>query len=163
MVLIEQGGILMWPLLALSVATLEILIDCGIAFSTFRLIDAVTERTLLAAARNGDVAAAFAVHGIDMRLPKSSAARACTGRPLEIVLTAGGELHHGGKTITQRDLGFLIRHNANGEDRNRQILLIPDREASVGAFMQTVNTIRDNGGDRLVVAAEPSPRGGDSR
>jgi len=60
MELIEQGGILMWPLLALSVLTLAILIDRGIAFSTLRLATAVEEAELIAAARAGNRAAADA-------------------------------------------------------------------------------------------------------
>ncbi len=54
---IDQGGPLMWPLLALSVATVAILFDRAVAFSTFRLADAETERMLLAA-RGGDGEAA---------------------------------------------------------------------------------------------------------
>ena len=103
------------------------------------------------------LAAAFAVHGVDMRLPKSSAARAYAGKPFEVVLAADGSLHHSGQAITLRDLGFLVARNATGEVKTRPILLIPDREASVGAFMETVNAIRDNGGERLVIAAQPTP------
>jgi biopolymer transport protein ExbD len=104
------------------------------------------------------LAAAFAVHGVDMRLPKSSSARAYAGKPFEVVLAADGSLRHGGQRITLRDLGFLVARNSNGEARTRPILLIPDRDASVGAFMETVNAIRDNGGDRLVIAAQPTPK-----
>lgn len=105
------------------------------------------------------LAAAFAVHGVDMRLPKSSAARAYAGKPLEVVLAADGSLSHGGEAITLRDLAFLVARNASGEVKTRPILLIPDRDASVGAFMETVNAIRDNGGERLVIAAQPTPKG----
>lgn len=56
---IDQGGPLMWPLLALSVATLAILFDRGVAFTTFRLADAETEAMLLTA-RRGDGTAARA-------------------------------------------------------------------------------------------------------
>lgn len=55
----EQGGVLMWPLLALSVATLAVLFDRAVAFTTFRLADAETEHALLAA-RGGDAHAARA-------------------------------------------------------------------------------------------------------
>ncbi len=58
MELIEQGGLLMWPLLALSVLTLAILIDRGIAFSTLRLATAAEEAALIAASRAGNRAAA---------------------------------------------------------------------------------------------------------
>lgn len=101
------------------------------------------------------LAAAFAVHGVEMRLPKSSAARAYAGRPLEVTLAADGTLGHDGRAITLRDLAFLVRRNGEGEAKARPILLIPDREAQVGAFMEAVNAIRDNGGDRLVIAAQP--------
>jgi biopolymer transport protein ExbD len=107
------------------------------------------------------IAAAFAIHGVDLRLPKSSSARAYAGRPLEILLAADGSLRHKGEAITLRDVTFLVRRNAEGENGNRQILLIPDRDATVGAFLSTVNAIRDSGGDRLVIAAEPAPPGGD--
>ncbi len=105
------------------------------------------------------IAAAFAIHGVDLRLPKSSAARAYAGKPLEILLAADGSLRHDGQPVTLRDVTFLIR--ANALDRNRQILLIPDRGASVGDFMATVSAIRDSGGDRLVIAADPAPAGGE--
>ena len=58
--------------------------------------------------------------------------------------------------ITLRDVAFLVRNNTKGESNNRQILLVPDRQASVGDFMAAVGAIRDNGGDRLVIAAEPT-------
>ncbi|WP_337997811.1 MotA/TolQ/ExbB proton channel family protein [Oleispirillum naphthae] len=48
----------MWPLLALSVLTLAILIDRGIAFSTLRLATAAEEAALIAASRAGNRAAA---------------------------------------------------------------------------------------------------------
>lgn len=102
------------------------------------------------------LAAAFAIHGVSMQLPKSSAARSYAGKPLEVVLAADGTLRHGGAAITLRDLAFLVARN--GEGKTRPILLIPDRDASVGAFMETINTIRDNGGERLVIAAQPTPK-----
>lgn len=102
------------------------------------------------------IAAAFAIHGVDLRLPKSSAASSYAGHPIEIQLSADGTLHHHGELITLRDVGFLVRNNTKGESNNRQILLVPDRQASVGDFMAAVGAIRDNGGDRLVIAAEPT-------
>lgn len=52
---IDQGGPLMWPLLALSVATLAILFDRAVAFSTLRLAEA--ER-ILREADDGETARA---------------------------------------------------------------------------------------------------------
>lgn len=75
MELIERGGILMWPLLALSVLTLAILIDRGIAFSTLRLASAAEEAALIAAARAGDrAAAAEAAKAAPMLMPLVEAA-----------------------------------------------------------------------------------------
>ena len=102
------------------------------------------------------IAAAFAIHGVDLRLPKSSAATSYAGHPIEIQLSADGTLRHNGETVTLRDVAFLVRNNTKDESNNRQILLVPDRQASVGDFMATVGAIRDNGGDRLVIAAEPA-------
>nr|WP_321396468.1 biopolymer transporter ExbD [uncultured Desulfobacter sp.] len=105
------------------------------------------------------IAATFAIHGIDMHLPTSSNSRTYAGKPIEIVLTAEGTLKQNNDPITLHDLTFIIKANAQKEDR--QILLIPDRDARVGAFMETINTIRNNGGDRLVIATQPSapPKG----
>ncbi len=101
------------------------------------------------------IAAAFAIHGVDLRLPKSSAASSYAGHPIEILLTADGTLRHNGELVTLRDVAFLVRDNSKSVGNNRQILLVPDRNAAVGDFMATVGAIRDNGGDRLVIAAEP--------
>ena len=102
------------------------------------------------------IAAAFAIHGVDLRLPKSSAATSYAGHPIEIQLSSDGTLRHQGEAITLRDLAFLVRDSTKGEVNKRQILLVPDRSATVGDFMAAVGAIRDNGGDRLVIAAEPS-------
>ena len=101
------------------------------------------------------IAAAFAIHGVDLRLPKSSAASSYAGHPIEILLTADGTLRHNGELVTLRDVAFLVRDNSKSLGNNSQILLVPDRNAAVGDFMATVGAIRDNGGDRLVIAAEP--------
>ena len=101
------------------------------------------------------IAAAFAIHGVDLLLTKSSAASSYAGHPIEILLTADGTLRHNGELVTLRDVAFLVRDNSKSVGNNRQILLVPDRNAAVGDFMATVGAIRDNGGDRLVIAAEP--------
>ena len=88
-------------------------------------------------------------------MPKSSAASSYAGHPIEILLTADGTLRHNGELVTLRDVAFLVRDNSKSVGNNRQILLVPDRNAAVGDFMATVGAIRDNGGDRLVIAAEP--------
>jgi biopolymer transport protein ExbB len=58
MIWMEQGGILMWPLLALSVVTLAVMLDRGIAFTTFRLPDAAAEDAMVQALKVGDGEAA---------------------------------------------------------------------------------------------------------
>jgi len=99
------------------------------------------------------IASAFALHGVDLRLPQSSVARAYVGRPLEIKLFADGTLRHNNQDVTLRDVVFLVRNNASS---GRKIMLVPDRHATVGDFMAAVSAIRDNGGDRLIIAAEPA-------
>lgn len=59
--MMAQGGILMWPLAALSVATLAVIFDRLIVFSTFRLYDTATEDRIVAAATTGRDAAATVV------------------------------------------------------------------------------------------------------
>lgn len=51
---IAQGGMMTWPLLALSAVMLAILIDRGIVFSTLRLPNAAEEAAILDALRKGD-------------------------------------------------------------------------------------------------------------
>lgn len=58
--MMEQGGILMWPLLALSIATLAVVFDRLIAFSTLRLWDAAMEDRILSAAAGRDAGATVA-------------------------------------------------------------------------------------------------------
>ena len=58
---IAQGGIMTWPLLALSVVALAIVIDRGIAFSTLRLPNTAEEAAILDALRKGDKEAARAL------------------------------------------------------------------------------------------------------
>ena len=103
------------------------------------------------------IASAFALHGIDLKLPQSSVARAYVGHPIEIKLFADGTLRYDNQNLTLRDIVFVVRNNAQS---GRQIMLIPDRQATVGDFMAAVSTIRDNGGDRLIIAAEPEHAAG---
>ncbi len=53
----EQGGLLMWPLAVLSIATLAVVFDRLIVFSTLRLYDAAMEGRIVAAATGCDIAA----------------------------------------------------------------------------------------------------------
>jgi len=109
------------------------------------------------------IAAAFAVHGVDMRLPQASRARTFAGRSIEVILAADGSLTADGKPVTLRDLGFLVRRNAGGEGmvpgaEPRQILFKAEPEASVGDFVRTIDAVRAAGGERLVIASEPLHR-----
>ena len=61
MIWIEQGGLMTWPLLALSVTVLAILLDRAIVFSTLRLPDSTKEIELIKAIETGDEAAACAM------------------------------------------------------------------------------------------------------
>ena len=103
------------------------------------------------------LAAAFAIHGDDIRLPQSSTARVFAGKPIEIEIAADGALSSDHQPITLHDIGFLVR---NGGDKTpRRILLKTDKEAPVGVFLGVVDAIRSHGGDRMVIAAQPMSRG----
>ena len=108
------------------------------------------------------IAAAFAVHGMDMDLPESASARMYAGQSIEIVLDNDNKLFCDKKPVTLRDLGFIIHRNCSLEEvsRPKQVLFKASSQASVGMFMRTVDTIRSNGGERLVIAtknASPEP------
>lgn len=106
------------------------------------------------------IAAAFAVHGLDMDLPQASSSRTYAGRALEITLTPEGDLLLDGGPVTLRDLGFIIRDNCGSVTGKppKQVLFKASARASVGMFMRTVDTIRENGGERLVIATDrPAP------
>ncbi len=58
--LISQGGPVMWPLLALSVAALAVMVERLFAFAALRLPGDAVQDTLLAAARDGNPEPALA-------------------------------------------------------------------------------------------------------
>lgn len=103
------------------------------------------------------IAAAFTTHGVDMNLPRASTARTYAGRSLEIVLRADGSLLANTQEVDLRELGFKVK-GKEGAGGGLQIVLKADRDASVGMFLATINTIRDNGGERLVIATKPAAR-----
>ncbi|WP_321345369.1 biopolymer transporter ExbD [Breoghania sp.] len=102
------------------------------------------------------IAAAFTTHGVEMNLPKSEHSRTFAGRSLEVVLAADGSLLADTEAIDLRELGFKVRA-AKETPGGMQIVLKADRKASVGMFLTTIGAIRDNGGDRLVIATRPAP------
>ncbi|MCE1235038.1 MAG: biopolymer transporter ExbD [Hyphomicrobiales bacterium] len=104
------------------------------------------------------LAAAFAIHGDDVRLPQSSSARLFAGKPIRISIAADGSLSSDHRPITVRDIGFLVREASREDGGSRRVLLETDRDAPVGAFLTVVDTIRSQGGDRMVIAAEPLGR-----
>jgi biopolymer transport protein ExbD len=104
------------------------------------------------------LAAAFAIHGDDVRLPQSSTARLFAGKPIRIAIAADGSLSADHRSITTHDIGFLVRDSLREEGGARRVLLETDRDAPVGAFLSVVDTIRSHGGDRMVIAAEPVGR-----
>lgn len=105
------------------------------------------------------LAAAFAIHGDDVRLPQSSSARSFAGKPIRITIAADGGLTSDHRAITLHDIGFLVRDGLREEGGSRRVLLETDRDAPVGAFLAVVDTIRAQGGDRMVIAAQPIGRG----
>ncbi len=99
------------------------------------------------------IAAAFAMHGVEMALPKTETARTFAGRAMEITLSSKGSLAVDGEAVDARELGFKVR--ALGES-GRQIVLKAAPDATVEAFLVTIGVIRDNGGERLIIATRPA-------
>lgn len=116
---IEQGGILMWPLLALSVATLAVLFDRTVAFTTFRLADAETERALLA----GNSAEAHA----------RIAAQAPDLLPLAVALLADAPLAE-----RERNAAIAIEEAVRRLDSRLGLLAIAGRVAPLLGLLGTV-------------------------
>lgn len=118
----DQGGVLMWPLLALSVATLAVMFDRAVAFTTFRLADAETEHALLAA-RGGDGAAARA----------RVAAQAPELLPLAEALLADG-------TILERErtAAIAVEETVRRLDSRLGLLAISGRVAPLIGLLGTV-------------------------
>ncbi|WP_319775314.1 biopolymer transporter ExbD [Breoghania sp.] len=101
------------------------------------------------------IAAAFTTHGVEMNLPNSKQARTFAGRSLEVVLSADGQLMADTEAVDLRELGFKVRL-AKETPGGMQIVLKADKNASVGMFLSAIGTIRDNGGDHLVIATRPA-------
>ncbi len=119
----EQGGILMWPLLALSVAALAILFERGIAFSTFRLPDAEAERALIAAARDGDATAAREI----------AAAQAPALLPLVEALISADP-----PESRERAAAIAVEEAVRGLDRRLGTLAVAGRVAPLLGLLGTV-------------------------
>ncbi len=122
MIWMEQGGLLMWPLLALSVATLAILLDRAIAFSTFRLPDAASEGALLDALKTGDAEAARGLATPFPALP-----------PLVEALTADGDAE-----TRERAAAVRIEEAVRGLDRRLGLLAVAGRVSPLLGLLGTV-------------------------
>ena len=100
------------------------------------------------------IGAAFAVHGMDLDLPESSAARTYAGESMEIALDDDGGLFCDGEAVSVDELAIVLGHAVEPAPGQTppQILFKAASKASVGDFMRAVDIIRSNGGRRLVIA-----------
>jgi biopolymer transport protein ExbB len=123
MIWIAQGGIMTWPLLALSVVVLAILIDRGIAFSTLRLPDTAQEAAILEALRKGDKEAARA-------LTESSAPAL---QPLIEALCADESA-----AVRECDAAIRVEEVVRSLDRHLGVLALASRVAPLMGLLGTI-------------------------
>ena len=120
---IAQGGMMTWPLLALSAVVLAILIDRGIVFSTLHLPNAADEAAILDALRKGDQEAARA-------LTESSAPA------LQALIEALGSDEPA--AVRECDAAIRVEEVVRSLDRHLGILALATRVAPLMGLLGTI-------------------------
>ncbi len=102
------------------------------------------------------IASAFSVRGMDMDLPPAQSAKVVSGAVKELHLDADGVLTCDGVTLGEAGLVALVRSRGDsGRGGTAALLLKAEGKAPVEALLRVVDTIRSNGGERLVIATSP--------
>jgi len=117
---IERGGLLMWPLLAISLIALGVIFERLIAFTTTRFLDDDLEARLLAAEEGRDGAEALVEERAPVLLPL-----------VRILLSGGG-------ADRERRALVAIEDIARGLNRNLGILGLSGRVAPLLGLLGTI-------------------------
>ena len=99
------------------------------------------------------LAASFTVRGLDVDLPPAKASQAISGRIVEIELFENGTFQCDGVAVTRADLPYEIQKVVKSfKARPGQLVLKAAPKAPVEALVFLVDTVRQYGGERLLVA-----------
>lgn len=86
-------------------------------------------------------------HAVPVELPTAATGERTPGEDLELVITAGGELLHGERSLTTDDLAELV---ADG----RRAIIQADAAASHGRVVEVVDALRAAGAGGVFYATE---------
>lgn len=104
------------------------------------------------------LAASFTVRGLDIDLPPAKATQAISGRVVEITLQENGDFLCDGVSVTRADLPYAVQKVIKTfKERPGQLVLKAAPKAPVDALIFLVDTVRQHGGERLMVATS-SPK-----
>lgn len=109
------------------------------------------------------VAAAFAVHGMDLDLPPAQASRAISGRVAELRLFEDGSFAFEGVPVARRDIRDKLQALVRGfKTAPGQLVLKAAPDAPVEALLFLVDEVRMQGGEKLLIATS-RPQGDGAR
>ena len=120
---VAQGGMMTWPLLALSVVVLAILLDRSIAFSTFRLPSAAGEAAILEALRKGDKEAARALTASSAPALQALVEALCSDEPA---------------AVRECDAAIRVEEVVRSLDRHLGVLALATRVAPLMGLLGTI-------------------------
>lgn len=99
------------------------------------------------------LAASFTVRGMDIDLPPAKSSQALSGRIVEIELFANGSFNCDGVAVSRTDLPYEVQKIVKSfKTRPGQLVLKSAPNAPVEALVFLVDTVRQHGGERLMVA-----------
>lgn len=103
------------------------------------------------------IAAAFAVRGLDMQVPPAKSSKALSGRMVEIKIDEKGNIFAEGIPLAQDELKFFIQKTSHSFiERPGQMILKADPKAPAGTLIFIVDEVRQQGGERIIIAtSEP--------
>lgn len=107
------------------------------------------------------IASAFAVRGLDMDVPEARTSAALSGRIIEIRLDEQGNIY-GEDVLLHRDelKMFLFRSAESFKERPGKLVLKAHPQAPVEALVFIVDSVRLQGGERLMImTSEPHDSG----
>lgn len=105
------------------------------------------------------IAAAFAARAVDLDLPPAQSSQALSGRVVEWRLAEDGSLFCEGLPVPREDVRSTLQKVIRGfRERPGQLVLKPHPKAPAGALLFLVDEVRLQGGEKLLIATQPTGR-----
>lgn len=106
------------------------------------------------------LAASFAVRGMDLNLPKAQSSQPLSGRVVELRLFSDGAIACDGVPVDRADLGIKLHDIMRTfKERPGQFVLRAAPDAPVEALVFLVDSVRLQGGEKLLLATSSVEEG----